>query len=227
MNLDVICPNCSRKLRVPVTETTQSARCPSCNALFDVTGTGATPTGDSPKANPPSGWLIRIPEGLDYGPVSWEILQRWMAENRVTAECQIRQEGSSAWLPADTVFPQLQRAVPRPAPVSEVAYPNPLGTGSGAARTFPRAVALRPEPHRGALVLALGILSWVSCPLFGMFAWILGNADLKRMDVGRMDSAGREVTQVGRILGMIHVLLMLAVFAILVPLFVLMGIVLH
>ena len=41
-----------------------------------------------------------------------------------------------------------------------------------------------------------------------------------------MNSSGRELTQVGRILGMVHLLLMLAVFAILVPLFLLFGLVL-
>jgi hypothetical protein len=63
-------------------------------------------------------------------------------------------------------------------------------------------------PHRGALILVLGILSWVACPLLlGILAWVMGNGDLREMDAGRMDPSGRGLTDAGRILGMINVIL--------------------
>src|SRR5262249_21073957 len=34
-------------------------------------------------------------------------------------------------------------------------------------------------PHRGSLILTLGILSLVVCHPLGLFAWIMGNNDLK------------------------------------------------
>jgi hypothetical protein len=57
------------------------------------------------------------------------------------------------------------------------------------------------------MLLAFGILSWFVCPIFGILAWILGNADLAEMDSGVMDPEGRGMTQVGKILGMIDIIL--------------------
>ena len=62
-------------------------------------------------------------------------------------------------------------------------------------------------PHRGGMVLTLGILSWVICPIFGPFAWYLGQADLAEIRAGRMDPEGEGMTQAGRILGMVHTIL--------------------
>lgn len=58
-------------------------------------------------------------------------------------------------------------------------------------------------PHRGGLILALGILGIVLCGICGIIAWVLGNNDLKEMDAGRMDPSGRGTTQAGKICGII------------------------
>ena len=63
------------------------------------------------------------------------------------------------------------------------------------------------EAHRGGLILALGIISLVVCGLIGIAPWMMGNADLKAMDEGRMDPEGKQLTQVGKILGMVGVIL--------------------
>lgn len=63
------------------------------------------------------------------------------------------------------------------------------------------------EPHRGTLVLVFGIVGIIVCAIFGILAWIFGNEDLKKMDAGRMDPSGRDMTNVGRILGIISVCL--------------------
>ena len=67
----------------------------------------------------------------------------------------------------------------------------------------------RQEPHRGVVVLVLGILSicCVGAPVTGIIAWVLGNNDLRAMDEGRMDPTGRGQTQTGKILGMISTIL--------------------
>lgn len=60
-------------------------------------------------------------------------------------------------------------------------------------------------PHRGTLILVLGILSLTLCGLFtGIPAVIMGNNDLKEMDAGRMDPDGRSTTNIGKILGLIN-----------------------
>jgi hypothetical protein len=60
------------------------------------------------------------------------------------------------------------------------------------------------QPHRGTLILILGILSLFCCGIIlGPIAFFLGNADLRAMREGRMDPSGEGLTNAGRILGVI------------------------
>lgn len=64
------------------------------------------------------------------------------------------------------------------------------------------------QPHRGGLILTLGILSiFISCLglLFGIFAWVMANDDLAKMDRGIMDPSGRYTTHSGKTCGIIGV----------------------
>lgn len=54
-----------------------------------------------------------------------------------------------------------------------------------------------------------GILSFFVCPFFGIAAWVMGNTDLQEMAAGRMDPAGRDMTQAGRICGMIGTIILI------------------
>jgi len=63
-------------------------------------------------------------------------------------------------------------------------------------------------PHRGALILVLGILGLLVCQVLSFFAWIMGKGDLQRMDAGEMDSDGRGLTQAGMICGIVGVALL-------------------
>jgi len=65
------------------------------------------------------------------------------------------------------------------------------------------------KPHRGTLILVLGILSLIVCGRLGNAAWIMGNGDLREIDAGTMDPAGRTMTQAGRICGIIACILMI------------------
>lgn len=70
------------------------------------------------------------------------------------------------------------------------------------------------RPHRGGVVLALGILGLVVCFICGIIAWVMGNNDLREMDAGLMDPSGRGLTKAGKICGMISVILVIAVLVI-------------
>lgn len=68
------------------------------------------------------------------------------------------------------------------------------------------------EPHRGGLILTLGILSIVLSIIYifafvglglGIFAWVLGSRDLAKMRQGVMDPQGQGTTQAGWICGII------------------------
>lgn len=73
--------------------------------------------------------------------------------------------------------------------------------------TIPHTNTSMVKPHRGTLILVLGILGLAVCVICGVIAWVMGNADLKEMDAGRMDPSGRSLTQGGKICGMISVIL--------------------
>jgi hypothetical protein len=59
------------------------------------------------------------------------------------------------------------------------------------------------KPHRGGLILTLGLLGLFICGLCGIAAWQMGNSDLQEMDAGMMDDSGRGLTNAGRIIGII------------------------
>lgn len=68
--------------------------------------------------------------------------------------------------------------------------------------------AQRLASHRGVLILILGLAGLLLCQILGIVAWVMGNDDLRAMDAGRMDPSGRDLTQAGRICGIIAVVLM-------------------
>ena len=60
------------------------------------------------------------------------------------------------------------------------------------------------EPHRGTLILVLGILSLVMCGFFtGIPAWIMGRNDLRKIKAGLMEPEGEGSTKGGMICGII------------------------
>ena len=68
------------------------------------------------------------------------------------------------------------------------------------------------SPHRGGIILALGILGIVCCFICGIIAWVMGSNDLKEMAAGRMDPSGQGITQAGRICGIVSVVLLILQF---------------
>jgi len=68
-----------------------------------------------------------------------------------------------------------------------------------------RVTPLPLKPHRGAVVLVLGILGIVVCFICGIIAWVMANRDLAEMTAGQMDPAGRGMTTAGKICGIVGV----------------------
>lgn len=59
------------------------------------------------------------------------------------------------------------------------------------------------RPHRGAVILVLGIVSLVVCAPLGFVPWIMANGDLREMRSGYLDPEGEGLTNAGRILGIV------------------------
>ncbi len=70
------------------------------------------------------------------------------------------------------------------------------------------------KPHRGTLILVLGILGIVLCFICGIVAFIMGGKDIKEMQAGTMDPAGMQLTKIGRICGIIGTVLGILVIGI-------------
>jgi len=136
--------------------------------------------------------------GPIYGPAGWNEITAWAREGRIAADCELAEAASGPWRAATTVLPQLVVSLPQPAAAtSEATYP--WTAGSSATEPAGGYVA----PHRGGLILALGLLSWIGCPLLSFASWVMGSHDLREMRAGRMDKSGESTTMAGMILGMI------------------------
>lgn len=152
--------------------------------LSEVLAEVAAPEAEMPPADG-THWFLRTPEGPIYGPTSESNFQRWVMEGRVTPDCFVS-PGDHHWRPAIEIFPEL--AAPRP---QRPMRPETLA-------------ALQKQPHRGMLILILGIIGILTtCPIPSIMAWVMGTHDLDEMQMGRMDDSGHSMTNAGRWLGMI------------------------
>src|SRR5262245_51070783 len=80
-------------------------------------------------------------------------------------------------------------------------------------------------PHRGTLILVLGILGVAGCGIFTAIpAWVMGNGDIKEIRAGRMDPEGESMTNIGRILGMVSCILTCVILLIYCFFFMIFGI---
>ena len=222
MAIEADCPGCGRRLRVGDEHAGKEARCPVCNFVYVVPGVPAATAGTAAPEVAGEQWSMRTPEGRTYGPVSKQEIDRWVAEGRVSADCQLQSDGRGTWQDADAVFPVLRRA-------DSTRFGDARQERDAAMPVRPGQVVrvTNGEAHRGALILALGILSWFSCPLFGVLAWALGSGDLRQMRDGRMDPSGMALTQVGYVLGMIHVILCLLLITVAIFIFLVVAITSH
>ncbi|MBI1902329.1 MAG: DUF4339 domain-containing protein [Planctomycetia bacterium] len=156
-------------------------------------------------------WYVFTHVGQRYGPISRAELDQWAAQNRLTAQCQVFQEGWPAWKFAPEVFPSLLSPTAA-AGMTAAARQNPYVSPAAAVyASTPMQAATFKAPHRGTLILVLGILSVTACVFCGPFAWAMGRNDLKEMAAGRMqtDSNGQGLTQAGMIVGMVGTALMI------------------
>jgi len=63
------------------------------------------------------------------------------------------------------------------------------------------------QAHRGGLIVLFGLFGLVLCVPFALAAWVMGKNDLQAMNDGRMDRAGKQLTSVGRSMGMVGLML--------------------
>lgn len=80
------------------------------------------------------------------------------------------------------------------------------------------------KPHRGTMILVLGILGIVLCFIPGIIAFFMGGKDLEEMRNGTMDPSGEQLTKIGRICGIIGTILQVGGILLWIVLVVLLGV---
>ena len=112
-------------------------------------------------------YKIKGTDGGEYGPVSTEELQQWIAQNRCTRESLVEVDGSGEWVPLATL-PEFQDAfaAPPPAPAQ----------GEGGVST------VIPYKNVPALIAYyVGVFCIICPPLLCFPAIILGVIGLRRV----------------------------------------------
>ena len=211
MALTISCPSCERKLLVPDELLGRSVRCPDCRTVFagepNPTVAPPAPPAPPPPAPPtvaPTPNLTlddtRAPAGPaepDAGVVSGfppvPRAEEGGPDLRPCPLCgeRIRADAVRCRFCGEDVAAEDDRPWERP-------YRTPVRRDC--------------EPHRGPLLLTLGIISLVLLPCWmfsvvglplGIVAWVLGQKDERKIRAGTMDPAGLGLTQAGKVCGIV------------------------
>ena len=110
-------------------------------------------------------------DGKEYGPVSSDVLRRWITESRVNGQTLAQTEGTTGWKPLAT-FPEF----------ADLAAPPPIQ------RTPPILPATAPQPLKNSPMAVAGfvcsLLGLVCCgPLFSVLGFVfslIGLGEIKR-----------------------------------------------
>ena len=210
MPIITVCQGCGQRLSVADENAGRIARCPKCRRQYKV------PPADrlSPTPSPFSDhWRMRTEEGRVYGPVSKAELDVWVAEGRVTAQSQLALQNDESWQPATVFYPQLQAGA-GVNPFADRALPPASDPYAAPQSSAPITMVRHQRPHRGGVVLVVGILGLICCQIVAPIAWIMGHSDLNLIRQGYIDPSGRSLTQVGMVLGIIGTLVLLIQIAV-------------
>jgi predicted Zn finger-like uncharacterized protein len=183
----VSCPDCQRKLRVPTDLVGRTVKCPTCGHTFT-----ADPASQAPPPPPPV---------EEKKPTRTSKVSRDERDEDDDDEERSRRRRSRRDEDDEDDDDRPRRRRPR--------FSRDDDDDDDEDDDRPRRRRRRDYlPHRGSMILTLGILSFFFFPIIlGPMAWIMGNTDLAEMRAGRMDREGEGSTNAGRVCGMIATLL--------------------
>lgn len=153
-------------------------------------------------------YYFKAENGEEYGPISADDISNWQRQGRMNSESLVRYEDSENWQPLSS-FSEL----------SSTHTSQQLLSGAGSTldsnNESPATQATEPQqrneqhyqPHRGVMIMVFGILGIACCFPFGIAAWVMGHNDMKLIDSGVMDPTGRNMTNGGKICGIVSVVI--------------------
>ena len=148
-------------------------------------------------------YYFKSEDGNEYGPITAEEISDWQAQGRMNSESLVRHSNSRDWMPLSS-YPELASdSAPKPTSVDSSESPPP----QKAPEVYPQQAYAQYEEHRGTMILVFGILGIACCFPFGIAAWVMGNADMQKINAGIMDPEGKGTTNAGKICGIISVAL--------------------
>ncbi len=211
------CPSCNGPLRIPDELVGQRVRCPSCQTVFHASAPAAPAEPEAP-ADPERPLWKNLQLELDDGDPA-------KPEEKPAPEPRPRRPGLKGAVevdPSETEERPSSRPS-KPSPAEERPYPPRREADDDVPlprRRYNRRPRHEGEPHRGGLILTLGIISLASVTLLmcyglgvlvglplGITAWILGSGDLRKIRNNEMDPEGLGQTQAGWICGIIGTIL--------------------
>ena len=148
-------------------------------------------------------YYFKSEDGNEYGPITAKEISDWQAQGRMNSESLVRHSNSRDWMPLSS-YPELASdSAPKPTSVDSSESPSP----QKAPEVPPQQAYAKYEEHRGTMILVFGILGIACCFPFGIAAWVMGNADMQKINAGIMDPEGKGTTNAGKICGIISVAL--------------------
>jgi hypothetical protein len=206
------CPHCRGQLQVREENLGQTIRCPLCNGLFKIA---------APQAPPPpvvNVEVIEPPAPPPPPPAPPPKPKPSGAASKPATKPSQKARPTPAQPPAEAERPRRPKTpAPAPAPPAPAAAENPFALGGlgGSPGAGPAALNFeegQPQPHRGGMVLALGlaglVFSLCCFPagfILGGCSTAMGNRDLHLMARRRMDRTGKGMTRAGKILGIVAI----------------------
>ena len=235
MPIEFSCHQCSATLRVPEEHAGKKARCPGCSSVLDVPASdidlALTTAGKSEQTHSDleatvgpvvERWCMKTPDGSIYGPVSKTELDQWLADGRISAQCQLQRDGETTWQVAGLVYPQLGTVPDAAAPTGSAQYYQPApGHSGGAAHAgpYPQRPRGNYRAHNGIVILLLGIFGFTfTCPILSVVAWVMGTSELKGIRAGTVDPEGKGLATAGMVMGIVGT----AIFALGILIYVMM-----
>ncbi len=151
MSIKVSCKACGKTFQVADTQAGKRGRCSQCQAVLQIPLKKApiTPPAGPASVRPVVRWHVQTKEGEKFGPISREELQGWVEDGRVTAQCQILQEGATQWQWASELFPVLGKQQSTAPDVGDFPAQAPAASGFAidAGSTEGGQVAFRPRQY--------------------------------------------------------------------------------